>query len=292
MLAVVGWSNIGWPTAWSLLWIAVGGAYVWAVDRTRRAGDPGRAGHRWPPRRLTLFLCGIALVAAAPVIGSAAGSSRPFASAVIEHLVLGMAGPAFLALGAPVALALRAAGPARPTVRRVVHHPVVSVLTNPFVVWPAFSGSLLVLYLTPLLRFTESHGAAHLLVHAHMVVTGTLFFGLVLGVDGGRWTLPHAGRALLLVLSLPVHAFLGVVLMTADRPLPGALPGPDVLADQRLAASILWGGGELILLVVGGPLIAAWFRSEEQKGHREDVRRDLLGTSSEPRSMEGLSNRS
>ena len=82
----------------------------------------------------------------------------------------------------------------------------------------------------------------------------------------GRVAYPF--RVLLVVLTLPFHAFLGVTIMGQDALIggdwyPSLHDGPmgawlpDPLDDQHLAGGILWGSGDLIGLVFFAVLLAA-----------------------------------
>jgi cytochrome c oxidase assembly factor CtaG len=92
---------------------------------------------------------------------------------------------------------------------------------------------------------------------------------------------------LLVVLTLPFHAFLGITIMTQDRLLGGAwypslhrgpmadwLPAPH--ADQHLAGGILWTSGDAIGVLFFAVLFVQWARSSMREAVREDRRLDLL----------------
>ena len=93
---------------------------------------------------------------------------------------------------------------------------------------------------------------------------------------------------LLVVLTLPFHAFLGrhdhgggghhrrrrtTPTCTTARWAPGC---PTPIDDQHLAGGILWGSGDLIALVLFGVLFVQWVRQSMQEAKREDRRLDLL----------------
>src|SRR6266511_3248097 len=96
---------------------------------------------------------------------------------MVQHMVLGMIAPIFLALGAPVTLALRTL-PVRP--RRmlvaVLHSRVAKVLAFPLVAYVLFVASPFALCFNGLYRSTMAHEWLHQLVLAHFVLIGCLFF--------------------------------------------------------------------------------------------------------------------
>jgi putative copper resistance protein D len=119
------------------------------------------------------------------------------------------------------------------------------------------------------------------LVHVHFVATGCLFFWPLLGLDPlpGRW--PYPGRALLMLLSTPFHAVLGLTIMQSTELIGGDwypslhLTWADPHADQVLGGGILWAGGELVSVTMLAVLVVQWMRDADREGRRVDRRLDL-----------------
>ena len=83
---------------------------------------------------------------------------------------------------------------------------------------------------------------------------GALFFTPILGVDPVPGRVSYPFRMMLLFLTLPFHAFLGVTIMSQQELIGGdwypslhaSMPWlPDPAADQHLAGGILWASGDL-----------------------------------------------
>ncbi|MET0998868.1 MAG: cytochrome c oxidase assembly protein, partial [Marmoricola sp.] len=119
----------------------------------------------------------------------------------------------------------------------------------------------------------------------HLVVVGALFFTPILGIDPVPGRVSHPFRLLLLMLTLPFHAFLGVTIMGQTQLIGGSwypslhdtMPWlPDPHDDQHLAGGILWGAGDLIGLVLFGVLFVQWARASMAEARREDRRLDRL----------------
>jgi putative copper resistance protein D len=115
------------------------------------------------------------------------------------------------------------------------------------------------------------------------VVVGSLFFWPLLGVDPVPGRVPFPLRLLLIVLTLPFHAFLGVTIMGQEDLIGGSwypsLPMdwlPDPVADQQVAGGILWASGDLVGLVFLAVLFTQWVRSSMREAAREDRRLDRL----------------
>jgi putative copper resistance protein D len=208
---------------------------------------------------------------------------------MVQHMVLAMISPIFLALGAPVTLALRTL-PLRGRRRlvAVLHSRVVKVLTFPLAAYALFVATPFVLYFTGLYRLTLEHAWVHELVHVHFVVTGCLFFWPLLGLDPlpGRW--PYPGRALLMVLSTPFHAVLGLTIMQSQGLIGGGwyealhLSWADPHADQVLAGGILWAGGEMVSVTMLAVLVVQWMRDSDKEARRVDRKLELAPARAAP----------
>ena len=122
-------------------------------------------------------------------------------------------------------------------------------------------------------------------MHFHLVLVGALFFTPILGVDPVPGRVSYPFGMLLLFLTLPFHAFLGVTIMGQEELIGGnwypslhaSMPWlPDPAADQHLAGGILWASGDLIGLLLFGVLFVQWVRASTQEARREDRRLDRL----------------
>ncbi|MBB4694408.1 putative copper resistance protein D [Actinoplanes abujensis] len=246
--------------------------YGYGVYRLRQRGD------HWPVGRTVAFVAGgLGSIAAVAVTGIEAYDTTLISVHMVQHMVLSMVGPIFLALGAPVTLALRTL-PAAPRKKllAVVHSRVARVLTFPLVAFGIFVANPFVLYFTDLYRQTLLHPWLHEFVHVHFIVTGCLFFWPLLGLDPlpGRW--PYPGRALLMVLSVPFHTVLGLTIMQSATLLAGdyypslGLSWLDPKADQVTAGGILWAGGEIVSVTMLGILVLQWVRQSEREARRID----------------------
>ncbi len=263
------------------VWAA--GLYLLGVRSLRRRG------HAWPVGRTVAFVgVGMGAFYVATSSGLAAYDTALLSVHMVQHMVLAMLVPLALALGAPVTLALRTL-PHTP--RRwllvVLHSRAAKVLSFPPLTLALYVVSPWALYISSWYDATLTHVWLHELMHLHLVVVGTLFFWPIVGIDPVPGRVGYPARMLLVVLTLPFHAFLGVTIMGQDTLLGGdhyralrELPGygwlPDPLDDQHLAGGLLWSSGDLVGLVLLGVLFAQWVRSSLKEAAREDRRLDLL----------------
>lgn len=239
-------------------------------------------GRPWALGRTAAFSGGVVFLAVATQSGLAGAEDEFFSAHVTQHVLLGMAAPLLLILGAPVTLALQALdGRASRVVRRAVHGRWVTTATHPAVAGIILGASLFGLYLTPLFELSLRHEVVHRLVHLHFVLVGCAFFWGVLGVDGDRRRLPHGARLLVVLLLVPFHAVLGVAILTTRELLAGGWYGRVMgtteavaLADQELGGGLLWITGDLLGLIAAGIVLAQWMRHDERQAARYDRRLD------------------
>ena len=261
------------------------GLYLYGVWLLHDRGD------RWPIGRTLAFVVGgMGSFWFATGSGIAAYDETLLSVHMVQHMILSMAVPLFCALGAPVTLALRTL-PQRPrkVLLAVLHSRVARVLTFAPVTLALYVLSPWVLYFTSWYDATLNSAVLHEFMHVHLVVVGALFFTPILGVDPVPGRVSHPFRLLLLILTLPFHAFLGVTIMNQEELIGGehylALQDqlawlPDPHDDQHLAGGILWGSGDLIAVVLFAVLFAQWVRASMAEAKREDRRLDRLERSS------------
>jgi putative copper resistance protein D len=258
-------------------WLTLGlvlaaGLYLYGVHRLRLRGD------RWPVSRTVFFLGpGLGGIAAVTVSGLHAYDTALLSVHMVQHMVLSMIAPIFLALGAPVTLALRTL-PLRPRKRllAIVHSRIVRIYSFPLVAFAIFVANPFVLYFTDLYRQSLEHAWVHELVHAHFIATGCVFFWPLLGLDPlpGRW--PYPARALLMLLSVPFHTVLGLTIMQSATLLGGDwypslnLSWSNPWDDQVVAGGILWAGGEFVSVTMLAVLVVQWIRQSEREARRLD----------------------
>jgi cytochrome c oxidase assembly factor CtaG len=259
------------------------GLYLLGVAVLRRRGD------HWPVGRTVAFVpLGMGLFWFATSSGLATYDTTLLSVHMVQHMMLSMLVPLALALGAPVTLALRTL-PGRPRrwLLACLHSRVARVLSFPPLTFALYVVSPWALYFTGWYDASLSSPYVHEMMHLHLVLVGSLFFWPLVGVDPVPGRVEYPFRVLLVVLTLPFHAFLGVTIMGQDALIggdwyPSLHDGPmgswlpDPLDDQHLAGGILWGSGDLIGLAFFAVLFAQWVRSSRREAEREDRRLDLL----------------
>lgn len=270
------------PETLPVVVIAVlGGLYLYGVARLRARGD------RWSPARTASFVVGgLGTVAFATMSGLAAYDTTLFAPHMVQHMLLTMVAPVLLALGAPVTLALRTL-PGRPrgALMALLHSRFAALLTFPLVGWLLFVASPFVLYFSGWYEATLDSRLLHELLHVHFLAVGSLFFWPLLGIDPVPGRRGYPLRMLLVAVTLPFHAFLGVAIMSVTDDGAGLLaaehylglhPVREAVFQQQLGGGLLWASGDLVGLLFLGVLLTQWMRASEREARREDRRLDRL----------------
>ncbi|MEU5863949.1 MULTISPECIES: cytochrome c oxidase assembly protein [unclassified Nonomuraea] len=262
------------------------GLYGAGVYRLMRRGDS------WPWGRTAAWFIGIALLVFATQSGLARYAKVLFDVHMIEHMTLSMIVPIFLVLGGPVTLALRAIKPAakrgdrgpREWITTILHSRVVKVLSHPVVATAIFVASTYALYFTPLFESAMQEHLGHIWMTLHFLLSGSLFFWVIIGVDPGPSRLPYVGRLLMLFVTMPFHAFFGVALMMTGSVIAsgwyeqlGRTWGDNLLQTQQDGGAIAWGFGEIPTLLVLLAIAAQWYRDDERQARRTDRKADRGG---------------
>jgi putative copper resistance protein D len=259
--------------------LVVGGLYLYGVRRLRSRGDS------WSPWRTGMFVgLGLGSFLLATQSALAAYDTVLFSMHMAQHMVLAMLTPVFLALGAPITLAIRTLPPGgRRVLLAALHSRVAKVLTFPVVAGVLFVANPFALYLTGWYEATLRSGLLHDLNHLHFVLVGCLWFWPLLGLDPMPNRIPYPLRLLAVFTTMPLHAFLGVAIMGSATVIAGDWYaeidrswGPTLQRDQEIGGGILWASGDLVALVVLGALFVQWARASAREARREDRRLDRL----------------
>lgn len=259
--------------------IVFAAVYLAGVSRLRRRGD------EWPPGRTTAWLLGCALLLFTTSSGMGRYMMATFSMHMAGHMLLSMLIPILMVLGAPTTLALRAlptAGKGNPPGPREwlltgLHSTWSRFFTHPVVATLMFVAGFYALYFSGLFDAAVSHHGSHILMNIHFLMSGYLFYWVVIGIDPAPRNVPPLGKIGMVFASVPLHAFFGVILMGMTGLLGErfyrslGLPWQtDLLGDQQLGGSIAWAAGEFPLVVVLIALLIQWQRSDRRDAVRLD----------------------
>lgn len=276
------------PDAFTLLVGAVATfLYLIGVRRLGQRGD------NWSALRTTSWLVGVVIGLWVTNTEISRYALVSMSAHMTQHMVLGMLVPISLVLGAPITLALRSIksaeldllGP-REWILITLQSRYSKLITNPLVALTIYSGSIYVVYFSSLMTNLMSSHLGHVLMHIHFVLSGYLFFWLIIGTDFQPRKLAYPFKLLLVLMSMVLHAVFGLILMQSTSLVGGGWFGQvapkwlaNPIADQELAGAIAWSFGELPMLLVFIALGVQWAKSDHQLAARLDRQADNFGDS-------------
>lgn len=269
---------LGWTfepfVAIPLAALAIG--WLVMVDRIDRAHPASPV----PIRRTVAFMAGLLTIAVALLSGVERYDTTLFSVHMVQHMLLMLVAAPLIALSAPVTQVLRAASPG---VRRrwllpVLDSAMVKALGNPVVAWLSFTIVLYVSHFSPLFEASLEDQFVHDLEHVLYLASALLFWWPVVALDPSPRRLGHPARIGFVLLQIPYNSFLAMVLLFDDRPLYahyaalGSIYGTNALADQQLAAGLMWFISDFVLIGSVLALVAGWMRHAERTAAADDRR--------------------
>jgi cytochrome c oxidase assembly factor CtaG len=223
----------------------------------------GGRGHSYDGRRAAAFYGGIAMVMLALDTPIDAYADRLFSVHMVQHVLLLTVAPPLLVLGRawprlwqPLPVAARRAG------ARLFAF--AAPLARPPVALALLSANLGAWHVPALYNLTLRSNAVHQIEHLTFIATGITFWAALLGAPPLRARLDGARRCFYFALAMAPGWVLAMVLAFARTPLyaysslthrPGGL---SALADQQLAAGVMWVPGSLAYIVAACWSLYAW----------------------------------
>lgn len=267
------WDFPPWVVISLSLWT---GCYLYGVWVLSRRGD------RWSKWRTASFLWGQFLLAIANFSFLGVYDTVLFWPHMVQHMLLNMVAPVFLVAAAPGTLAVRVLrGRPRELLLTVMHSWLAKVVLFPPLTFGLTVASPFLLYLTGWYNLTLRNELQHDLLHIYMVVLGCLFFMPLLGPDPQPFKIPYPIRIVLFILTMPFHAFLGVMIMGSKHLIAEDWYlsferswGLSPLTDQSWAGGLMWATGDLTMASAMGVIFARWILESQREARRLDRKLD------------------
>ena len=210
-----------------------------------------------------LFAAGLGTLAVALAWPLAALDQELFWAHMAQHVLILAVAPPLILLGRPWSTIPRVlpVGLRRKTARAVAGRSWLS----PPVALAAFCGVLVAWHIPVLYDATLRSSAVHVLEHALFLAAGLLFWSQLIDSPPFRSPLDAGRRALWAALGMAVGSAVGLALAFASAPLysgyanlpsrPGRI---SALADQHLAAGIMWVPGSIPFVAAFIVFVCRW----------------------------------
>ena len=238
------------------------------VDRGVALGTDDGAGTSWPGMRTAAFLVGIGLIAIANLSGLASWEQTSFTVHAVIDMVTAMVAPIFLALGAPLALAMRVARPAtRDRLTRVAANRTLRAVCHPASAWVIFGVSLFGLYFSGFFRAARSHETFLQLGHLELFLAGCLLIWPAVGADPIAKRMPAGRRAVDVLFMLPFSTVFG---MAMDSYTTTIAPGVTI-TDVHAGGDVIWSAGVVIGLAVAAGILYQWLFVDLGRARRDEA---------------------
>ena len=262
-MSVAGWS-FDLPFFYVVLMAAL---WLWGG----RGGMPAR---RW---RTVAFWTGLASLVIALDSPVDTLAEKLLWVHMIQHLVLLTVAPPLLLLARPGPRLLRALPP---NARRPLAHGLarsrwaapLRALARPLPAWLAFTGTLAVWHLPALYDETLRSQAVHDLEHITFYATGLLFWAHAIAVPPLRTMLDWPRRAAYVAGAMVAGWVLALVFAFASHPLYAAYAqlahrpgGLSAMADQQLAAGMMWVPGSISFTIAFIYALYRWLEPQRER---------------------------
>ncbi|MFC4024327.1 cytochrome c oxidase assembly protein [Oceanobacillus longus] len=211
----------------------------------------------WPLHRYIFWVLGIFCTALAIIGPIAQLAHTDFRIHMLVHLLLGMVGPLFLALAAPMTLLLRTipviaakkvTGLLKSLLIRFLSHPIIAAILN--------MGGLWVLYTTDLYIRMHQSLAVYILIHIHVFLAGYIFTVAMIYIDPITHRYSFIYRSVVLVLSLASHGILAKYIYANP---PNGVP----VSQAEFGGMLMYYGGDAVDLILIFILCLHWYKAAQ-----------------------------
>jgi putative membrane protein len=248
-------------------------AYLY-VNGLSRWPQPSHPISRWQKASFFTGLLAIFLALQSPIDPLA---GHQFSFHQLQHLLLRMVGPLLVLGGAPLTPMLRGLpqwalqGIVRVSVRDRTVRRCYAWVTNPVVTTFIFLGTLYLWQVPDLHDLAVRHVSVHQLMHITMLLSGFLFWWLVIDPKPHRSRLHYGLRVLYLGLIVIPNTVLGASIVFNgsllyrsyyDFPQPLSM---SPLTDQQIGGLLLWVVGDMMSILAAGVVMIMWYRQEQAR---------------------------
>ena len=224
------------------------------------------------------FFAGIVVLFAALQSPMEPLAEHYFAIHQVQHLLVRMVGPLLILMGAPLTPMLRGMPSwlRQHVVRRVVRTAaarwIYIKITNPVFTIVLFLGLLFFWQVPGPHDLAVHNDYVHELMHGTMLISGFLFWWIVVDPKPHRSRLHYGLRVLYLGLIVLPNTLLGAaitfqedLIYSAYQELPRPWEGFAYISDQRLGGLTLWVPGDMMCIIGAGIVMFMWYQREMEQ---------------------------
>ena len=274
------WSHVGSVAfSWVGLAILISAAVVYLAGSVRWSSEHPDAS--WSIKRTICFMVGLVIVLAATQSVVGVYDMVLFSDHMVQHLLLIMVAAGFFAMAAPLELALATLpGSLGRGLNSAADSKAGEVLGHPIVGFGLYAIFIPVTHLTSLFNLMLTHMWVHRLEQVGFLLIGYLFWRPVVAIEPTRHRLAPGLRLVYLALAVPVDTFTGLALaMSGHEMFPAYVDmhrtwGGSLVSDLHTGGSLMWIGGDMLMMAAMIPIAVLWMRDEELKARQIDAQLD------------------
>lgn len=199
---------------------------------------------KWPGTRIAFWIMGVLSVALAVSGPIAEQAHSSFTAHMMAHLLLGMLGPLFLVLSAPMKLLLRSVPIVlAKSIGKILKNSYIQWITHPIIAGLLNFGGLWILYTTELYSMMHSSHLLHVLVHVHVFLAGYVFTLSMIYIEVTPHRTSFRLRAIVLILAMASHGILSKWIYANP-------PAGVHMQDAQSGGMLMYYGGDAIDLIL------------------------------------------
>ncbi|MDN4494954.1 cytochrome c oxidase assembly protein [Ureibacillus aquaedulcis] len=200
---------------------------------------------KWPGTRIVFWVIGVLSVTFAIAGPIAEQAHSSFTAHMMAHLLLGMLGPLFIVLSAPMKLLLRSVPiVSGRLISKGLKSSYLQWITHPILASVLNFGGLWILYTTDLYSMMHSSYLLYVLVHIHVFFAGYVFTLSMIYIEVTPHRTSFRLRAVVLILAMASHGILSKWIY-ANPP-----AGVDSTDAQRGGMLMYYGGDAIDVIIV------------------------------------------
>jgi cytochrome c oxidase assembly factor CtaG len=255
--------------------LAAGALYLAGVRQIQHA-----AGH-WPAGRLAAFCGGLGILVIATMSFLGVYQGVLFWARAVQTVLLLLAAPLFLAMGAPVSLLIATSPRLGRWAGAIVRSRAARILTFPAITALVMVLVGFVLYFTPWYEAGLRSDLVRELTYLALLAPGWVFFWTLLRLDPVPKAYPYVVSLWVTGIEVVGDAILGLAIMADPNLIAGSYYralgrpwGPGLRFDQVLGGGALWLVGDLIGLPFLGVQLIQMIREDQIEARAVDAALD------------------